>query len=243
MPYLPNGHELVLPGLGHTDDFWDYQPKASSHLVNTYLDRGQVDTSLYAAEHLELEPDFAQTTIAKILLAVLLGFAALTIVSLLLLALRVCRRGLGRKASGAVRGAYVIVLGLGGWFIGELIVLTALPTVALDSQLVSTLSIGLPVGLGVFLAWFQAGRPARANVIGLRARWRRARRRLARLQRLGWVVRGVTTISAPRRREPRSDRLRHDAGAGTGACSGVDGVPAGLGAEPPGEHLFRAALC
>ena len=97
----------------------------------------------------------------------LLGFAALTVVSLLLLALRVRRRGgLGRKASGAVRGAYVIVLGLGGWFIGLLIVLTALPTVALDSQLVATLSIGLPVGLGVFLAWFHAGRPARANAIG-----------------------------------------------------------------------------
>jgi len=168
MPYLPNGHELVLPGLGHTDDFWDYQKKASSHLINTYLDRGEVDTSLYVANHVDLEPDFAQTTIAKIVLAVLLGFAALTIVSLLLLALRVWRRGgLGRKASGAVRGAYVIVLGLGGWFIGELIVLTALPTVALDSEVVSALSIGLPVGLGVFLAWVRAGRPARANVIGL----------------------------------------------------------------------------
>ena len=29
MPYLPNGHEVVLPGLGHTDDFWDYQPRAA----------------------------------------------------------------------------------------------------------------------------------------------------------------------------------------------------------------------
>ena len=167
MPFLPNGHELVLPGLGHTDDFWDYQPQASSHLVNTYLNSGVVDDSLYTANKVELEPDFAQTTIAKIMLAVLLGFAALTVVSLLLLALRVRRRGgLGRKASGAVRGAYVIVLGLGGWFIGLLIVLTALPTVALDSELVATLSIGLPVGLGVVLAWFHAGRPGRANAIG-----------------------------------------------------------------------------
>ena len=27
----------VLPDLGHTDDFWSYQPGASSHLVNTFL--------------------------------------------------------------------------------------------------------------------------------------------------------------------------------------------------------------
>jgi len=167
MPFLPNGRELVLPGLGHTDDFWDYQPQASSHLVNAYLNRGVVDDSLYTVNKVELEPDFAQTTIAKIILAVLLSFAALTVVSLLLLALRVrTRGGLGRKASGAVRGAYVFVLGLGGWFMGLLIVLTALPTVALDSELVATLSIGVPVGLGVFLAWFQAGRLARANAIG-----------------------------------------------------------------------------
>src|SRR3954470_10791558 len=168
MPYLPNGHELVLQGLGHTDDFWSYQPRASSPLVNTYLNRGVVDDSLYVTNRVELEPDFAQTTIAKIMLAVFLGFAALTVVSLLALALRVRRRGgLGRKASGAVRGAYVIVLGLGGWFIGMLIVLTALPTVALDSQLVATLSIGIPVGLGIFLAWVHAGRSGRANAIAL----------------------------------------------------------------------------
>src|SRR4051794_31413903 len=168
MPYMPNGHELVLQGLGHTDDFWSYQPRASSHLVNTYLNRGVVDDSLYVTNRVELEPDFAQTTIAKIMLAVFLSFAALTVVSLLALALRVRRRGgLGRKASGAVRGAYVIVLGLGGWFIGMLIVLTALPTVALDSQLVATLSIGIPIGLGIFLAWVHAGRPGRANAIAL----------------------------------------------------------------------------
>jgi pimeloyl-ACP methyl ester carboxylesterase len=170
LPHLPNGHQLVLPGLGHTDDFWDYQPRASSHLVNAYLNRGVVDDSLYVDNHVDLEPGFSQTAIAKIILAVLLGFGALTILSLLVLAWRVHRRGrLGHKAGVAVRSAYVFVLGLGGWFVGVLIVLTALPTVALDSELLAGLSIGVPVGLGIYLAWLHADRDGRTKAIGLAA--------------------------------------------------------------------------
>src|SRR6185436_13034624 len=41
LPHLPNGHQVVLRGLGHTDDFWSYQPAASSRLVNAFLDRGR----------------------------------------------------------------------------------------------------------------------------------------------------------------------------------------------------------
>ena len=93
LPHLPNGRQVILPGLGHTDDFWAYEPRASSRLVNTYLDRGQVDTSLYTRNHVELKPSFSQTRIAKIVLATLLGFGALTILSLVALALRVRSRG------------------------------------------------------------------------------------------------------------------------------------------------------
>ncbi len=35
LPHLPNGHQVILPNLGHTVDFWSYEPKASSRLVNT----------------------------------------------------------------------------------------------------------------------------------------------------------------------------------------------------------------
>ena len=167
LPHLPNGHQLVLPGLGHTDDFWSYQPQASSHLINTYLNRGQVDDSLYTVNHVDLKPEFTQTAIAKIILAVLLSLGAITILSLLLLALRVRRRGrLGGKSSAAVRSVYALVLGLGGWFVGVLIVLTALPTVPLDSDVLAGLSIGLPVGLGIYLAWVHTDAPARINAIG-----------------------------------------------------------------------------
>ena len=170
MPYLTNGRELVLPGLGHTDDFWSYEPRASSHLVNTYLSRGVVDDSLYTVNHVDLEPDFSQTAIAKIMLAVLVGLGALAVLSLVVLALLVHRRGgLGSKTSAFVRSAYVFVLGLGGWFVGVLIALTALPAVPLDSDVLAGLSIGLPVGLGVYLAWVNSDRPGRASAIGLAA--------------------------------------------------------------------------
>ena len=168
LPHLPNGHQVVLPGLGHTDDFWSYQPQASSHLVNTFLDSGRVDASRYTPNRVDFDAGFPQTTLAKIILAVLLGFGALTAVSLLVLWLAVRRRGrLGAKTSAAVRSVYVLVLGLGGWFIGALVALTALPTVPLDDELLAALSIGLPVGLGVFLAWLDTERPGEAKAIGL----------------------------------------------------------------------------
>ncbi len=78
LPHLPNGHQVVLPGLGHTDDFWSYQPQASSHLVNTFLDSGRVDASRYTPNRVDFDAGFPQTTLAKIILAVLLGFGALT---------------------------------------------------------------------------------------------------------------------------------------------------------------------
>ena len=40
LPHLPNGHQVILANLGHTDDFWAYEACfASGHLVNTFFDR------------------------------------------------------------------------------------------------------------------------------------------------------------------------------------------------------------
>jgi hypothetical protein len=33
LPHLPNGHQIVLSDLGHADDFWPYQPAASTKLM------------------------------------------------------------------------------------------------------------------------------------------------------------------------------------------------------------------
>jgi hypothetical protein len=76
------------------------------------------------------------------------------VLSLVWMALRVRWRGpFGRKSSALLRSLYPVVLGLGGWLLGVLIVLTTMPTVPLDDELLASLSVGVPIGLGIYFAW------------------------------------------------------------------------------------------
>ena len=168
LPHLANGREVVLSDLGHADDFWPYEPAAGTRLINTYLDTGKVDTSLYTHNKVDFSPSSSQGAYAKDLLGAMMGFGLLMILSLLLMWRRAHKRGgFGRKASAMLRSVYLLVLGLGGWFIGLIIVLVALPTVPLDSELMAVLSIGTPIGLGTYWAWVNRDRPARATRIGI----------------------------------------------------------------------------
>ena len=56
LPSLPNGHQVVLPQLGHADSFWSYEPTASTHLITTYLETGRVDQSRYTLPHVDFTP-------------------------------------------------------------------------------------------------------------------------------------------------------------------------------------------
>jgi hypothetical protein len=170
LPHLPNGHQVVLPGFGHATDFWTYQPKASGHLINTFLDSGRVDDSLYTPRTMDFEPGMTQAAIAKIIAGAMVGFALLAVLSLLLMWRRVCNRGrFGRTASAVLRSVYPVVLGLGGWFIGAMIVMTTMPTVPLDSEVLAGLSVGLPIGLGVYLAWVHRDWSAATKTVGFAA--------------------------------------------------------------------------
>jgi pimeloyl-ACP methyl ester carboxylesterase len=170
LPHLPNGQEVVFPKLGHTEDFWTYQPQASTRLITTYLDTGRVDTTLYIENRVDFTPSMTYGALAKIVLGVMLGLAALTVLSLAWMALRVRRRGaFGRKTSGVLRSVYALVLGLGGLVLGMLIVLTALPTVPIGDELLTTLSIGVPVGLGLYLAWVNRDWSGTTKAIGFAA--------------------------------------------------------------------------
>ena len=154
LPHLPKGHEVVLPDIGHTDDFWTYQTPAANRLVNTFLDSGQVDTSLYTRTPVDFTPALGHGAIAEIVLGAMLALAALTVLSLVWMALRVRWRGpFGRRSSAMLRGVYPLVLGLGGLVLGVLIVLTTNAGLAVTDELVVALSGGVPIGLGVYLAW------------------------------------------------------------------------------------------
>src|ERR1019366_7081246 len=167
LPHLANGRQVVLSDLGHADDLWAYEPAAGTRLINTYLDTGKVDTSLYTHNKVDFSPSQSQGAFAKDILGAMMGFGLLMILSLLLMWRRAHKRGFGRKASAILRSVYLVVLGLGGWFTGLIIVLVALPTVPLDSELMAVLSIGTPIGLGTYWAWVNRDRPARATTIGI----------------------------------------------------------------------------
>ena len=83
LPHLPNGREVVLENIGHTNDFWTYQSEAGTRLINTYLASGRVDTSLYTKTSVDFTPAISHGSIAGIMLGVMLGLAALTVLSLL----------------------------------------------------------------------------------------------------------------------------------------------------------------
>jgi pimeloyl-ACP methyl ester carboxylesterase len=167
LPHLRNGHEVVLSGFGHTDDFWNDQAAAGSRLVNAFVDSGKVDDSRYTRVPVDLTPASTQAGMAKKLLGAMVGFAALAVLSLLWLALRVNKRGgVGRRTSALLRSLHPVVLGLGGWFLGVLFVLTIAPTVPLDDELLAVLSIGTPIGLGIYRAWVRRALAPRARTAG-----------------------------------------------------------------------------
>jgi len=168
LPYLPHGQQVVLSELGHVPDFWAYEPSASTRLILTYLDTGRVDQSGYTYAALGFTPGLSYPTLAKIVLALLVGLGFLTVVSLIVLVLRVRGRGrFGRVAAPILRTVYAAVLGVGGWCLAALVVLTALPTVAINDELPVAIGVGIPIGLGVYLAWSRRDRISSTATIGL----------------------------------------------------------------------------
>lgn len=168
LPYLPNGQEIVLPGFGHTGTFFGAQPEAGSRLVNTFFDSGQVDDSLYVPQGVDFTPARTLGAAARIALGAILGMIALTAISLLALAHRVRTRGrLGSASAAVLRSVYLPVLGLGGWLLGALLVLTTMPAVRVDNQLLVVLFGGVPIGLGIYLAWVGRSWPERTRAVGL----------------------------------------------------------------------------
>jgi pimeloyl-ACP methyl ester carboxylesterase len=170
LPSLPNGRQVVLPGFGHSLDFWTYQPEAGSRLITTYFANGQVDDSLYEPQAVDFTPEVTQTALGKGIGGAMVGLAALTVLSLLLMARRVHKRGrFGRKTGAVLRSVYPVVLGLGGWFLGVLIVITTMPGTPLDDELLAALSVGLPIGIGVYFAWVNRDWTAGTKTTGFAA--------------------------------------------------------------------------
>jgi pimeloyl-ACP methyl ester carboxylesterase len=154
LPHLPNGHQVILSGLGHVDDFWPYEPSASTQLLTTFYGTGQVDTSRYTPNKVSFATPTTQTSIAKDILGAVIGVVVLAALSLLWVALRVRKHGsAGRKTSVVASTIVPVVLGLGGFFGAALVVLTLWPALSLSSELLGILAPSVPIALGLYLAW------------------------------------------------------------------------------------------
>ena len=208
LPYLTNGHQVILGGLGHTTSVWGEQTKASAHLMNTFFDTGKVDDSLYTHQAVDFTPDVTQTALGKGIGIAMMAFALIVVLSLLLMWRRVHKRGgFGRKASATLRSVYLLVLGLGGWLTGLMIVLVAFPTVPLDNALLAVLSIGTPIASGrTSPGSTRTGRPGPRP-----SAWRRQ-------QRAPSLARGSDSTQQPGSSQP-SPRSSERPSAPTWPCS------------------------
>jgi pimeloyl-ACP methyl ester carboxylesterase len=170
MPHLRAGHQVILPGLGHTADFWAYEQAASTHLLTTFYDSGRVDTLGYTPNTVSFSTSVTQTAIAEYFLVTMLGFAAIAMLLLLWLARRVRKRGdAGRKTSVAFRTVFTLSLGLGGWFLAVLIAVTLWPTLPLNSEALAILASSGPIALGLYLAWTHRDTSRAIKIHGLLA--------------------------------------------------------------------------
>ena len=114
----------------------------------------------------------SQTAIAKDILATMVGVALLAVIWLVVLAIRIRRRGgTGRKTGAWIRSAGPIVFGLGGWFLGALVVLRfwLWPSRPLDDQLLAVVSIAVPIWLGVYAGWVRTDTPKAMRAKGIGA--------------------------------------------------------------------------
>jgi RND superfamily putative drug exporter len=164
LPHLRNGKKVLLAELGHSDTFWTYEPKASTRLLNVYLDTGKVDTSLYTPAKVDFSPDVGHTGLGKGFAGTFYGLPVIAALSLLLLWRRSRKRGrISRPASVLLRSVFTVVLGLAGWLAALVVVLIAFPTVPLDDGVLAVLSVGIPIGVGVHLAALDRDRPQRGR--------------------------------------------------------------------------------
>ncbi len=172
LPHLSNGHQVILSGLGHVDDFDAYEPSASTQLLTTFYATGQVDTSRYTPNEVSFATPDTQAAIAKKILATMIGVALVAVIWLVVLAIRIRRRGgTGRKTGAWIRSAGPIVFGLGGWCLGALLVLRfwLWPSGPLDDQLLAVVSIAVPIWLGVYAGWVRTDTPKAMRAKGIGA--------------------------------------------------------------------------
>ncbi len=171
LPALSRGQQVILPDLGHTADFWEHRPEAGKHLLTTFFDTGRVDSSRFDTRPVDFDAvPLSMSTIAKLLVGVVVTVAGLALLLLGMMARRWRERGgFSPRAGVLLRVLTAIPLGLGGWFLGVLLVWTVNPDDFVGSTTVVAPGVGLMIGIGAHLAWAHRDMPLPARRASLAA--------------------------------------------------------------------------
>ena len=91
LPLLENGEQVVLSEFAHTGDLYYLQRDATRHLLTTFFEKGEIDTSLFQPHAVNFKPRWGFPLIAKLVLA---GAVLTPVISVLLLwlSIRLVRR-------------------------------------------------------------------------------------------------------------------------------------------------------
>jgi pimeloyl-ACP methyl ester carboxylesterase len=168
LPYLPNGHHVILDGFAHSPGFWKDQPEAGTRLITTFFDSGTVDDSGYRPQPVDFSPETTLGALSTQVVSVLLALGVLTVLCLIWMARRASQgKPFGPVSEVVLRTLLPVALGLGGWSIAVLGVSASGLRLPLDHALVVILAVGLPIGLGVYLASVRSWSNARGSAVSI----------------------------------------------------------------------------
>lgn len=91
LPHLTNGEQVILKDFGHTETFWNSQPEARIHMLNTFFNIGEVDASLYRYQPVNFNAGLGWPALAKVVLGTVVA-GILLIVTLIWIAVQRIRR-------------------------------------------------------------------------------------------------------------------------------------------------------
>jgi pimeloyl-ACP methyl ester carboxylesterase len=92
LPHLPNGRQVILAEMGHTEDVRNVQPEATERLLTSFYDTGAADDSLFTYAPMDFHVGMGFPAMAKIGLGVVAALIIVVAVVVWLVVRRISRR-------------------------------------------------------------------------------------------------------------------------------------------------------
>jgi pimeloyl-ACP methyl ester carboxylesterase len=92
LPHLTNAELVILEDMGHVSSIWYSQPEAYAHLVTTFFDSGEVDTSLYEHQAVDFTVDRGWSDLMRIFIMIIVVVIAIIIALIWFISYRIRRR-------------------------------------------------------------------------------------------------------------------------------------------------------